>query len=118
VLHTLTGFENNNKDGSGSRFNLILSNGDRSKQRDEGYTYYDHMMTADSHKRIRSVNIHFNPGYCITGFYFYDKDDALIWRIGHTDYCCLTRVLLGENEVIVGMVAKLCPGKQSWYSDF
>ena len=34
-LNFLTGFENNEKKGYGERFNFVLSNGDRSTQRDE-----------------------------------------------------------------------------------
>jgi hypothetical protein len=80
VLYYLAGFENNSKDGSCHRFNWILCNGDRSHQRDAGETYYDHMMPERSHTRIRSVSIHY--ANCIAGFSFFDKEKALLCKIG------------------------------------
>ncbi len=81
-------------------------------------TYYDHMIPEGSHKMIRLVRIHYYPSV-ITGFSFFDKDDSLIWEIGNTESedCVFDTVMIDENEVIVGVVAKLCPGFQSLYSD-
>ncbi len=116
----LTGFENNFEDGTDDAFNFILSNGDRSNQRD--VKYYDHLMPEGSHSKIRSVSIHHNTDH-ICGFSFFDKEGALLWKIGNTDsylFVELLRkvglidssykretVLIGENEVIIGVVAKL-----------
>jgi hypothetical protein len=50
---------------------------------------------------------------CIRGFYFFDKDGALLWEIGETAWTSSLKketVMLKENEVIVGVVAKLVPG--------
>ncbi len=112
----LTGFENNSQVGGGYRFNFIMSNGDRSAQRDEGVTYYDHLMPAGSHKRIRSVKIYHNRRW-ITGFEFLDKNKKLLCEIGYTKMHAET-VKLEENEMIVGVVFKLLPGWQSLYTDF
>ncbi len=80
-LNHLAGFENNREDGTGWKMNFILSNGDRSHQRDERWpTSYTHMFPAGSHNMIRSVNIH-HYDY-IGGFSFYDKEGALLWKIG------------------------------------
>ncbi len=64
------------------------------------------MIPADAHNKIRSVTIY--NGFCIAGFSFFDKNGALLWKIGDTDpgYEYET-VVLAENEVIVGVVAKL-----------
>ncbi len=79
----LSGFENYYKNGNHESMNFILSNGDRSKQRTEGYeTEYTHMMPADAHNKIRSVTIDYET--CIGGFSFFDKDGALLWKIGYT----------------------------------
>ncbi len=103
----LIGFENNEEDGTGVDFNWILSNGTRSTQRDEDLKYYDHMIPADALKKIRSVTIHFGTS-CIWGFSFFDKDGALLWKIGDTRSNWKKEiVVLEENEVIVGVVAKL-----------
>ncbi len=83
VLHTLAGFENDWKDGTGYHFNFILSNGTRSTQKDSYNNYYDHMMPSDALHKIRSVNIYHDCDY-ITGFCFFDKDGALLWKIGYT----------------------------------
>jgi hypothetical protein len=80
----LIGFENDEYDGTGYCFNWILSNGDRSAQRDgERETKYDHMIPADALNKIRSVNIT-NANH-IDGFQFFDKDGALLYKIGNTD---------------------------------
>ena len=79
----LIGFENGREDGTGSRFNWIFSNGDRSTQRDKDCTYYDHMIPKDALNKIRSVTIRHST-YHIGGFSFFDKDGALLWGIGLT----------------------------------
>ncbi len=77
------------------------------------------MMPADAHTKIRSVTIH-NNNYCIYGFSFFDKDGALLYKIGYTTNDSLAKetVMLAENERIVGVVAKLLPGCLSVYTDF
>ncbi len=90
-------------------FNFILSNGDRSQQRDLGETYYDHILPAGSHNRIRSVNIYYIDQ--IAGFSFHDKEGALLWKIGNNwSRFEKETVDIAENEVIFGVVAKLYPG--------
>jgi hypothetical protein len=117
VLHSLAGFENDEKDGSGLYFNFILSNGTRSTQRDDwAPTKYTFMIHKKALNKIRSVNIYHDVS-SIAGFSFFDKDGALLWEIGDTT-CSKETVLLEENEVIVGVVAKLCLDWQSVYSDF
>ncbi len=81
MLHTLVGFEND-EDGTGMHFNFILSNGTRSTGRNKGITYYDHMIPKDSINKIRSVEIHHFRNIFIWGFSFFDKDGALLWKIG------------------------------------
>jgi hypothetical protein len=75
------------------------------------------MIPADALTKIRSVTIHYNV--CVYGFSFFDKDGALLWKIGCTggSYRAET-VVLAENEVIVGVVAKLYNNYQSLYTDF
>ncbi len=97
--------------------NFILSNGTRSLQRDEDVDYYDYMIPKDGLKKIRSVTIYYYAH--IGGFSFFDKDGALLWKHG----CTLSgfdreTVVLEDNEVIVGVVAKLRPASLSAYTDF
>jgi hypothetical protein len=77
------------------------------------------MLPSDALNNMRSVTIHYWPNSSIDGFSFFDKDGALLWKIGVTDpdYIVET-VLLAENEVIVGVFAKLFPGYQTAYTDF
>ncbi len=64
------------------------------------------MLPADALNKIRSVTIYYWT--CIHGFSFFDKDGALLWKIGYTDPEFEGEtVVLEENEVIVGVVAKL-----------
>jgi hypothetical protein len=123
VLHPIVGFENNRQDGTGTQMNFILNNGDRSYNRpawamSDGYTYYAHMMPADSHKFIRSVEIfHFDDN--IYGFRFFDREGHLMFKIGNTlAKSKVNTVALEDNEVIVGVNAKLFEGNSSRYSHF
>ena len=63
-------------------------------------------MPKDEHKKIRSVEINYNDS--ILGFSFFDKDNSLLWKIGYTHPSInVKRVTLEENEIIIGVVAKL-----------
>ncbi len=70
--------------------------------------FYDHMIPADSHKNIKRVDIHYSERYngVITGFSFFDQDHSLFWKIGEEGNE-LTNVMLSDNDVITGVVAKL-----------
>ena len=82
VLHHLIGLENNEKDGTGPCWNFILSNGQRSTQRDEDWpTNYTFKMSEGAEKMIKQVKIYDYDGM-ITGFMFLDKDNNKIWKIG------------------------------------
>ncbi len=75
------------------------------------------MIPANAIQKIRSVTIH--NDVCIYGFSFFDKDGALLWKHGWIEsWFSKETVLLEENEVIVGVVAKLFRGDQSFYTDF
>ena len=82
------------------------------------------MMPEGAYNKIRSVQIFYSSW--IRGFKFFDKDGALIWKVG---YCYgwplndVKTVMLAENEVIIGVVAKLRSGffygvYESSYTDF
>ncbi len=70
-------------------------------------------MPEGAVKMIRSVNIHYYKG-CVAGFKLYDKEGALLLEIEttftHLGYG-VQKVLLAENKVIVGLVAKLFKGE-------
>jgi hypothetical protein len=94
-----------------------------STQRDDSKrknpTIFTHMVPKESYNRIRSINIHYYHGGHISGFSFFDKDGSLLWNIGRTDgWYKVETVRIAENEVIVGVVAKLCKGWQTMYTDF
>ncbi len=116
VTPYIVGFENSEEDGEGPHFNLILSNGARSKQKDKGEpTKYTHMIPK--HAGIRSVTLYHDAR--IRGFEFFDKEKARIWSIGNTDDGFdVTTVVLAENEVMIGVVAKLYDKWHSQYTDF
>ncbi len=120
VLHQIIGFGSSQKnEGTEQSFNFILCNGDRSHQGDEFHpTKYTLMMPEGFHNKIRSVRIYYYDRIC--GFSFFDKEGALLWKIGATTYALFEKktVLIAENEVIIGVVAKLLPGHQSFYTDW
>ncbi len=81
------------------------------------------MMPAGAINKIGRVTV-YEDGFAISGFSFFDKDGAPLWKHGdtHTRDRAET-VLLEENEVIVGVVAKLLPiylseGDLCFYTDF
>ena len=68
------------------------------------------MIPEDALKKMRSVDIHYNCGdFFIRGFSFFDKDGALLWKIGNTTDADdeFEKVELEEYEVIVGVRAGL-----------
>jgi hypothetical protein len=85
TISQLVGFETNLQDRESELFNFILSNGNRSTQREKGNTYtgFDNLIPADALKKIRSVTIHYHDGF-ICGFSFFGKVGALLWEIGNT----------------------------------
>jgi hypothetical protein len=77
------------------------------------------MIPANAIKKIRRVNIHFFGYHYITGLSFFDKGKKLLWKIGYINSRLdVETVVLEENEVIVGVSAKLHPDFQSSYTDF
>ncbi len=82
ALNTLIGFENSQLNGKGIRFNVIMSNGSRSTQKDTANRCHDQIIPADALQKIRSVNIHYDIR--ITAFSFFDKDGLRICEIGDT----------------------------------
>ena len=68
------------------------------------------MIPAGALNRIRSANIH-HYNHHIQGFSFFDKDGARLYRIGNIDRDFSSETVeIAENEVIIGVVAKLWPG--------
>ncbi len=67
--------------------------------------------------KIRSVIIHYDI-HSIEGFKFFDKKGALLWKIGNNFTKKWETVQLEQNEVIVGVVAKLFADDQSIYTNF
>ncbi len=63
------------------------------------------MIPDDVINKIRSVTIYHN--FYIDGFSFFDKDGARLLDIGDTYEGKKETVVLKENEVIVGVKAKL-----------
>ena len=110
VIIPLKGFENSECDGGGNHFNFILENGARSKQRDKIlHKEYSaaHLMPTDACNKIKSVLIYYKHGF-VFGFEFFDRDGKRLWKIGSLQsYCDVSPIVLSDNEVIVGVVAKL-----------
>ncbi len=125
VLQFLAGFEIDKQHGSRALENFILSNGDRSQLENWFVNQpITHMMPARSHKKIRSVTIHSYVEFNIIGLSFFDKEGALLWEIGNTtDPGFLgvkwdKTVLVAEDEVIVGVVARIIEEFPFFYFNF
>ncbi len=74
------------------------------------------MIPNEALNKIRSVTIYYYN--CIFGFSFFDKDGEELLKIGCTTYGKKETVVLEENEVIVGVAAKLYDDWLSEYTDF
>ena len=75
------------------------------------------MMPEGAHLNIRSVHIYYWDG-AIGGFKFFNKHNSLLWEIGFTpSHLKVETVELEDNEVIIGVKAKLNPNWQSKYTD-
>ncbi len=109
-------YDEHNEDGSDDIcYDFILSNGEKSTF---ARSYSTYMIPADALHKIRSVTIHYSD-VCIWCFSFFDKDGALLWKIGYYEsWSEYETVMLAENEVIVGVVGKHSRFNQSAYTDF
>ncbi len=105
LLYPITGFENDKKDGKGSCFNFIAGNGTHSRQDKEHLKFYTCLMPDDVPYKCKTVDV-FHNNYKVIGFKFFDKYKNLVFEIGMTSSWKVA-VVLAENEVIVGVVAKL-----------
>jgi hypothetical protein len=120
AINQLVRFANNRVNATGKYFNFILSNGTWSTQRDKKHrqTNYTFIIPADAIKKIRSVTIN-HDRYCIRSFSFFDKDGALLWEIGWVGLGLKKEtVVMEENELIAGVIAKLSAYFKSVYTDF
>ena len=71
-----------------------------------------------SSKKVKTVEIFYCTD-CVDGFRFFDKDHSLIFEIGWiSPWFTIKTVVIGENEAIIGVVAKLYPDRQSVFTDF
>ena len=136
MLPHLAGIMANRPCGTGCNFNFIMSNGEKSRQREEGMKFYPFMIPENVTKGIRSVEIYYRSNdlyyvkkrdrydgdLIVTGFVFYDGEMSVIWKIGKNVSKATIKnfhtVKMKENEVIIGVVAKLHPKWQSAYTDF
>ncbi len=116
MLHTLDGFE---VSSDGFLSNFILSNGERSYQRDKDLRYFTHLIPAEKEESIKSVNIYYHNGG-IYGLSFFAKDKLPFSKTGRTEdaYLKVKKVVLEDDEVIIGVVAKLFGRWQSVFTDF
>ena len=76
------------------------------------------MMPKDAYLRIKTVFIFYVNRLFVCGFQFFDQQNQLIWEIGYTKTDKKETLVLEDNEVIFGVVAKLDFGLQSAYTDF
>ncbi len=74
------------------------------------------MMPAQM--RVKSVEIYY--GVTIMGLQFYDRDNNFAFEIGYTTsmYFKVKTVVLENNEVIIGVVAKLYAAVQFSSTNF
>lgn len=78
------------------------------------------MLPKEAINKIRFVTV-FHWTDCINGFHFLDKDKKLLWKIGNTKVSKdmgTETIEIPENQLIVGVKAKLLPGYQSAFTDF
>ena len=76
--------------------------------------YFTQMMPEGSQTKINSVDIFSYQSSYVWGFKVFDKEGNKLYEIGMFDACLnVSTVLLEDNEIIIGVVAKLRRGYQS-----
>ena len=108
----LAGFEN--PDGKSCFFNFVLSNLERTEQYSE-IKMKEYMMTEG--RQIKSAQIFCNNVLNLEGFCFFDREGNVIFEIGKKTET-VHKVVLKDNEQIIGIRAKLYKNYQTVYSDF
>ena len=72
-------------------------------------------MLPETIKQTRKVKV-YDCGY-LSGFKFYDGNNTQFFEVGDCNYT-MTAVLIGADEQIIGIKAKLYNGCQAVYTDF
>ena len=74
-------------------------------------------MIQEAHKRIKTVDVYY--GFSIFGFKFFDNCHTLIFEIGKiASGMGVETVVIEDDEMIVGVVAKIWGEYKSAYTDF
>jgi hypothetical protein len=76
------------------------------------------MLPKGTETKIRSVTFTSHSAGYVYGFKFFDKDKKPLLDIGYTAGGSRETVMIADNEVIVGVVAKLHPSDSGHLSDF
>jgi hypothetical protein len=80
------------------------------------YTLFN--MPEDTHKKTRKVQIYTFGSHCVCGFKFFDKNSVQLFEVGLFFLNEFKEVAIKENQQIIGIVARLSPGYNSYYTDF
>ena len=76
------------------------------------------MMENEAHRKIRSVKIYWD-NFSMNSLIFFDKDGKELWKIGTFFYADIVETVdVAENEVIIGLVARLKFHNHSELTDF
>ena len=74
-------------------------------------------MMPETIKQTRKVEVYCYNTICLYGFKFFDGNNTLLFEVGNTGDT-MTALLIGADEQIIGIKAKLLHGYQALYTDF
>ena len=77
----------------------------------------DYMM-PDTIKQTRKVEIYTYNSSHLWGFKFFDGNNTLLFEVGDTGHTLAATELIGADEQIIGVKAKLYHTYQDIYTDF
>ena len=74
-------------------------------------------MMPETIKQTRKVEVYCYDTSNLEGFKFFDGNNTLLFEVGNTGHT-MTAVLIGADEQIIGIKAKLYVHCQAMYTDF
>ena len=109
------------QDPENCRFHFILNNNERTDMivKGGGFQFkYAQTMIKPLWAPIKRILIYFSHiDQSLVGFRFFDKEDAMVLKVGSSCYK-FKEEILGDDERVIGIKARLSSPDVPYYTDF